>query len=292
MTHRPPSNRPHSYGLVIAILALGLSVTACENSVDPIHETGFEAFAIHGYLDMRTSRQEVRIESLRPTVLAEPISMDGVQVSTIESETGLFHIWSDSTVVLDTGEPATVYAADFTPELGKTYRLIVSRNGENGAEAVAKVPSKPNVFTHTPVGNTLTMKQHIVLQGMKDPPDRVHISYVVLPSDDSGEQTVRIAYGQPGAATAEGWEFDVDLARDRNIILNQLSLNIPTHTVTIRNVSFEMTVYSEEWKEPQKEANLDHAHGFFGSVGVVKHPWIIDTTSLNTLGFIDGQKRN
>ncbi|NQV72924.1 hypothetical protein HQ496_07365 [bacterium] len=281
----------HHTGVLITFL-FSVLLLGCDNTIEPIDDSGSEAFAIHGYLDMRVARQVVRIEALRPNVLSNPISLEDVQVSTIESESGLFQIWKDSTVILNSGEPGFVFAANFRPELGRTYRLIVSRNGESGSEAIAKLPAKPPTFVNPPVGDSLNIKQRIVLQGMTEKPIQITLSYVVVPADDSGERTIRIAYGQPGVATSSGWEFDVDLVTDRIIILNQLGLNVTVKDVEFRSVSFEMTVFSDEWKEPQKEANLDNAHGFFGSVGVFEHAWFIDSGFLNTLGFVDGQKRN
>ena len=284
------SHRHHT-GVFIAFL-FSVLFFGCDNTIEPIDDSGSEAFAIHGYLDMRIARQVVRIEALRPNVLSPPVSLEDVQVSTIESESGLFQIWKDSTVTLNSGEPGTVYAANFRPELGRTYRLIVSRNGATGSEAVAKLPAKPPILVNPPDGDSLNIKQRIVLQGMTEKPNQIKLSYVVVPPDDSGEQTISVAYGQPGVATSSGWEFEVDLVRDRIIILNQLGLSVTTKNVEFRNVSMEMSVFSDEWNEPQKEANLDNAHGFFGSVGVFEHGWFIDSGFLNTLGFVDGQKRN
>ena len=281
----------HTTSILFAFLG-SMILFGCDNTIEPIHESGSEAFAIHGYLDMRNSRQVVRIEALRPNVLSPPVSLEDVQVSSIESESGTFHIWNDSTVALTSGEPGTVYAANFRPELGKTYRLIVSRNGAIGSEAVAKLPAKPPIIVNPPVGDSLNIKQRIVLQGMTEKPNQISLRYVVVPADDTGERTIRIGYGQPGTATSEGWEFEVDLVTDRIIILNQLGLNATAKNVELRGVSLEMTVFSDEWKEPQKEANLDNAHGFFGSVGVFEHAWFIDSGLLKTLGFVDGQKRN
>ena len=274
---------------VFCFVVLAIAGTGCDNTIDPLVESDFEAFAIHGYLDMRTSSQVVRVESLRATILAEPVSLEGVQVSSIELETGIHKIWRDSTVVLDSGSEGIVYVAHFRPTLGRSYRLIVSRGGSPGAEAIAQLPTQPSILVNSPVGDSLNMKQRIVLQGMTEEPNQVFMRYVVVPADDSGERTIRIAYGKPGAASVNGWEFDVDLATDRYIILNQLGLTITTNTVTVRGVSLEMTVFSDEWKDPDNEANLIQAHGFFGSVGVLEQGWLLDTNSLNTLGFIDGQ---
>ncbi len=277
--------------LVCAAAAL-ITLLGCENAIDPIADEGQDIYAIYGYLDMRTSLQKVRVDLLRPTILSDPLSLEGVQVTTIDRNDGTFEVWRDSSVVLDDGSQGHLFVAEFRPTLGHVYSLLVSRHGAPGAEAVSELPLRPEVIVDSPVGDSLNVSQHFTLLGVTQKPTAVYVRYEVGPPDDSGVQVIRVAYGDPGSATARGWEFDIDLSTDRYIIMNGLDLNINTKGVTVRRVSMEMTLFSKEWTSKEIDGNLDRAHGFFASVGVFEFAWLLDSDTLNKLGLLNGQVPN
>ncbi|MDA1028077.1 MAG: hypothetical protein O3B41_03370 [Bacteroidetes bacterium] len=276
---------------MLATISL-LTFAGCENTIDPIADEGKDTFAIYGYLDMRSSLQKVRVELLRPTVLSEPLSVDGYQVSSIDQNDGTFQIWKDSMVVLSNGGVGNLFVSKFQPQLGHVYSLIVSRNGVTGAEAIVELPKQPEVFVEPSVGDSLDLSQRIALLGATDKPTAVYLLYEVIPPDDSGVKVIRVAYGDPGAASARGWEFDVNLTSDRYVIMNGLGLNIKTKGVIVRRVSMEMTLFSKEWGSIGKETNLKRAHGFLASVGVFEHTWQLDSVTLGKMGFLNGQIPN
>lgn len=277
---------------IIFALSFILLWSGCENSIDPIADEGENAFAVFGYLDMRVPTQKVRVELLRPTILSDPISLEGVQVSTIDRNNGTFQIWRDSSVVLDDGSAGVVYVAQFRPELGHTYSLLISRNDKLVAEAIAELPIKPAVTVATAVGDSLNVTQHLTFLELTDQPVALFVLYEVIPPDDSGVDLVRVGYGNPRMATVGGWEFDIDLSTDRFAILNALGLNVGTKDVKLKKVSMEMTLFSKEWSQPEKGDNLEHLIGFFASVGVFEHSWTLNSETVTKMGFVDAQQGN
>lgn len=269
-----------------------LMFAGCDNTIDPIADEGKDTFAIYGYLDMRSTTQKVRVELLRPTVLSGPLSVEGFQVSSIDLSDGTYQIWKDSSVVLDNGMVGNLFVSDFEPQLGHIYTLLVSRNGVTGAEAIIELPKQPVVSVDPSVGDSLDLSQKIALLGVTEKPTAVYLLYEVIPPDDTGVKVIRVPYGDPGAASTRGWEFDANLTSDRYIIMNSLGLNIKTKGVIVRRVSMEMTLFSKEWGSIRKETNLKRAHGFLASVGLFEHTWKLDTETLGKMGFLNGQVPN
>jgi len=113
--------------------------------------------------------------------------------------------------------------------------------------------------------------------------------YVVESAATAGNRTISIPYGEPGKQTPNGWEFDLDLGRDRYIILDQMALITSAQDVILKGVSIHMVLLSDEWADPDAEANLVQAHGFFGSVGKLEHFWSLESRAVTSLGFQNGQ---
>lgn len=265
---------------------------ACDNTIEPFVESGSTNFALHGFLDMRTDQQIVRLEGLRPNILSEPVSLEGVEVSTIDHTDGTVVIWRDSIITLDNGTLGTAFVASFRPNMGHEYSFNVGRNGVTESRATTQVPAPPVLLPAAPVGESENMKQHLVLIGLKDQPTKVHVLYEVSPPNENERQVISVAYGDPGFLSNAGWELEISLGIDRFIILNTLGLDIATQDVRLHNVEMRATLFSEEWQTQGSEFNLENAHGFFGSVGVFDGGWDIDSSAVRTLGFIDNQQRN
>lgn len=279
----------HRY-LVLAWLFILFS--ACDNTIEPLVESENETFAIHGFLDMRTDHQMLRVEALRPNILADPVSLGGVEVIATDHTSNGIHIWRDSLITLDDGSPGVVFIADFTPKAGHSYTLQISRNGAPSAHATTTIPTVQMVRVNEAKGDSLTLKQKIVLIGISDAPFDVFLNYSISPPGESAGRTLSLAYGDPGFSSDDGWEFYVDLATDRFILLNLLGLDSSAHGVSFRGVTFSLTLFSQEWKRISLGENLVNAHGFFGSVGVFEHEWVLDSSIIQILGFVDEQNRN
>jgi hypothetical protein len=272
------------------LLVVGLFLAGCDNTIEPLSDEGDSMFAINGYLDMRASLQQIRIEALRPTILSEVPSLEGVEVYTLDHSTGSLVEWRDSTVIISGEAQHGLFVANFVPRLGHFYQFMIDRNDERVADGSVQMPSAPEVFVSEAVGDSVYFRQNMVLSGIHAKPLQVFVRYVVSTEGMEGTPTIRVAYGEPGRQTSDGWTLDIDLAGDRAVILHRLDRVGQEREVIIHGVSIEMAVLSEEWNSPDSEANLINAHGFLGAVGVFEHSWRLSPDTIGLLGMQDGQR--
>lgn len=277
----------------IALLMAGcVTLTACENTIEPFDQDGDTSYAIYGILDMRLDRQFVRIEALRPTVLSQTQDMEGVRVFSTDLDGGQLIFWTDSLVTLDDGSGAHLYYADFRPLEGHRYVLQVGRSDETGASATTKVPERPFFYLDPTRGDTLDLKQKVYLVDIQEQPQQLTVQYTVVDVDSEVPQTIDIFYGEAGSSSLVGWEFDVRLATDRFIVMRILNRSIEDKNVRLRNLGFSLTIESEEWTRVLDPVNLARAYGFFGSVGYYEFFWHLDSQSIVTIGYVDDQALN
>ena len=274
--------------LVLAVVFL----PGCDNTIEPLLEDDSINFAVYGYLDMRESRQIVRVEALRETILQGSGLPEGIEVSTIDESDQTFQFWRDSLITLDDGTLGAAFVADFTPELGHTYSLLITRNGVTESRATTSLPIEVPVSTTPPAGNGFNYVQRLVLSGLTDQPENVYMDYLVSPPFDGPPETVSVAYGNPGFETQNGWELDINLAVDKAIIQNHFGIDDDDGNIILHRASMRSTLLSEEWRFPAAEANLESAHGFFGSVGVLDYRLVLDPTTIATLSYTDNQSNN
>jgi hypothetical protein len=267
-------------------------LSACDNTIEPLVEDGGSSYAIHGFLDMRSERQVIRVESLRATVLADTEGLTGVEVVTSDLMTGQFNVWSDSLVTLDDGSEGVLYYADFKPIAGHEYRVQVGREGEIKASATTLVPSSPSFYIDPTRGDTLNLKQQVYLVNVQDQPKQLTMQYTVIDVGSESPQTIPISYGESGSQIQDGWTFDVQLSIDRFIVMRILNRDTDEQNVRLRRVSFSLTIESSEWTNQLTSTNLENAHGFFGSVGYYEYFWQLDEQSLGVMGFLDDQNQN
>lgn len=281
--------RKYIWAVIFCFIGVG---TGCDNTVEPIADRGEDRFAIYGFLDMRSTYQQVRVEILRETILSEAEDLSGISLFSVDQQTGQSQTWRDSTVVLTDGTEGSVFVSNFKPEIGHTYSLTIRGEGQILAEAIAKIPDAPSVVFGAPVGNAQDVYQQVTILNRFDEPLNIFVTYVVVPGDDSGERTIRVPYGQPGDKSELGWEFNVSLALDKFVLLNELNINTAAFDVGIRSATVEMSFLSPEWKDKTSGVNLSNAKGFFGSIGLMQQTWVVDANTLSLLGFSDQQIKN
>ena len=278
----------HITGLLL-LLSFGMG---CENVVEPIADGGEDRFAIYGYLDMRSDRQHVRIERLRETILSEAADLGGLRVISLDEQTGSEQAWTDSTVLLSNGTFGDVFVSHFTPIIGHTYSLTIQKEGKTLAKAVAKIPEPPQIAFNDPSGGVEDASQHVIVSKPFDEPLNIFVTYVVVPGDGSGERAIQVPYGKPGTKTGLGWEFDVNLALDKYMLLNTLGIDTPVFDVGIRSATLEIIFLSPEWNDKTNTSNLVNAKGFLGSIGMMHQKWSLDSNIITLLGFTDRQTQN
>ena len=273
---------------LIPILSLLLLLTACENAVEPVVEDAEVRYAVYGFLDMRTDHQVIRVEALRPTILAEGDELDGVQVMVVEEGTGTRHLFRDSTGVATDGSPVSLFVADFVPTAGRNYRLEVGRPDESPTVATTRVPEVPILQFGLTTGTADDLSQILYLISVNGAPEAVTLFYTVLVPGEDDPVTIPINYGRLVQSPVSDLNFPVEYFSDRYIIMNTLRLDADTPGVRLQKIEMSLDLPSVEWTRVQP-GNILRGHGFFASVGRYRYTWQLDRPSVEILGWIDGQ---
>jgi len=274
-----------SVALIVTAL-FGLS--GCDNTVEPIADTSGDAFAVFGFLDMRSDHQVIRVESLRPTILASGTSLVGVSVTTSNELTGQRVVWTDSAGVDEDGLPVTLFTASFRPEPGARYRLEVRGDGDAATTATTQIPEAPTFYTDPAVGDESSLSQRVYMQNLPGPPQGLSMNYTVVDIGQEIPVTIPVSYGDSGSSTSSGWALDVLLFSDRFVVMRGLNRDIGDQGIALRNLRLAVQVPSAEWNAPP-ESNIHRGHGFFGSVGYYTYQWRLDSQSVGVIGWLDEQ---
>lgn len=127
-------------------LALGLLMSACDQSFAPIAESDSH-FSIFGYLDVSAQTQWFRVMPMRPLILTSSEPLDAV-IALEQVESGHTVLLRDSVMAFHdrnseiATEPVFVHNfwTDHPVEPGATYRLIVTRYDGVVSEAMMVTP--------------------------------------------------------------------------------------------------------------------------------------------------------
>lgn len=272
------------------LLAVLLTLTACENTVEPVVEDADVRFAVYGFLDMRTDRQVVRVESLRPTILAEGGSLEGVLVTAVEEGTGTRHVFRDSVATDAEGSSVSLFVASFLPKAGRAYRLEVARPGEPATLARTVLPEMPLLQFEPAAGTEATLAQTLYLIGVNGAPEATTVYYTVVPPGGEEPVTIPVNYGRLSTGPVSDLNFPVHFFSDRYIVMDALGLDVDVPGVRLLKLELSFDLPSTEWSQVQPR-NIERGHGFFASVGRYRYTWLLDRPSVQTLGWIDIQHR-
>ncbi len=283
----------HSWRCVISICAL----SACENSLEPLTEDAELLVFINGFLDTADNTQLIRLNGLRPNILADYRGLDDAIVRTLDLTSGTEEIWKDSTVVLDSGENGTVYIGEFKPQEGHIYDLIVQRPGYEPSKARTAVPAEPDIITEEPVrvlnqltqGVLIQLTQQVWLNGVHRTPGSLAIKYDVYVPETGLVETFSISPSRDGIDTSNGWNFEANLYRDQQIINFQLNRLTTDPPLGLRRIAVVTSIKSDEWYTQFDPENLTFALGFFGSVGRFDISWMLKADAVEKMGFTDQQ---
>ncbi|MDA0378641.1 MAG: hypothetical protein O3C45_02735 [Bacteroidetes bacterium] len=273
---------------LLLILSFALVLAACDNTVDPVLEDADVRYAVHGFLDMRTDRQILRIESLRPTILAEAGAMVGVDVVVAEEGTGVRHVFRDSSATASDGSPLTLFVASFRPQAGRTYRLEAGRPGELPLVATTRIPMAPTLQFGNVTGTLENLEQVLFLTGIEGVPEGVTMYYTVTPPAQDDRVTIPVRYGRLASGPVSDLNFSVSYTSDRFVVMNALRLNSDTPGVRLGRIEMSVDLPSPEWRLVQP-GNIQRGHGQFASVGRYRYSWRLDRPSVEILGWIDEQ---
>lgn len=272
--------------IILAVLLL----TACENTVEPVVEDAEVRYAVYGFLDMRTERQVIRVESLRPTILSEGTVLDEVEVTAIEEGTGMRTTFRDSTATAADGSPVSLFVADFKPLPGRAYRLEVARPGELPTVARTRIPDTPVLQFGQTSGTVADLAQTLYLVGINGAPEAATVYYTVVAPTVEDPVTIPVNYGRLSTTPVSDLTFPVNYYLDRFIVMNALQLNLDVPGVRFLKLEMSFDLPSAEWGSVEPR-NIERGHGFFASVGRYRYSWLLDRQSVETLGWIDEQHR-
>lgn len=274
---------------LLMLAALLAWSTACDDTIQPLADNPESLFAVYGFLDSSADTQFVRVEALRPTVLAmddTPARLDA-EVTSTDLDTGEQIPWSDSLVVLDDGSTGHLFFAAFRPRVGGTYRLEVRRPDGRTTHATTQLPPTPDMSVSSPVGDTLNLAQRILLSNLPDRPFQVSMQYQVGRSPGQRD-TFDIAYGNIWKRLSTGWEIEIQLVRDQRIILARLDLDSMDKSVLFYGLNMVVSLLSTEWNTTPSR-NITNGEGFFGAISRTPLSWELTSDDVATIGFIDQQ---
>lgn len=275
--------------VALASLAV-LALAACaDNSVSPLLEEPTAFFAVHGFLDSGADTQYVRVEALRGTVLADSSAPLDVIVTSTHEQTGVTVAWRDSLVTLDDGSRGHLFHARFRPEAGGRYHLDVRRPDGRGTRATTTLPPVPPLRTAPPQGDSTFLSQQITFEGLFEPYHDLFLRYRIAPTAGAPAETHTLRYGQTGQRGPLGWDVQVFLTRDLQVIRRLVGSEFRDTTATFFGVGLVVELLGPEWKTPDRAPNIEGGQGFFGAIGRYEVPWHLDGTAVHAMGFQDQQ---
>jgi len=264
-------------------------LAGCDNTVEPIVDD-IDGYAVYGYLDMRTDRQVVRVEALRPTLLSsnDDLAHD-VVVTTTDLTSGQHIVWADSSASDEDGTLITLFMADFRPLEGHEYRLSISGSEGTVLEASTMIPTAPVFYRDELTGTIDDFAQPAFLQGLTSAPQQLHVEYTLINVNEEVPVTIPVAYGNQGFVANGGWTFTVNYHSDQYVVMRELGRDLGELGIRFQKIAVSFAVSSTEWQQTPG-SNILNGHGFFGSVAHYRYEWRLDSRAVDLLGWIDEQQ--
>lgn len=272
----------------IASAALLVSLGACDNSIQPLVEGSEGTLFLYGYLDSAADSQYVRLDGARISAFAPGPDLSTVSISSTD-DSGEVVDWLYQGSELENGETGHTFLGLFRPVPGRRYELEARSAEGQVTSASVIVPDRPTIRPDLPRGDTLNLVQKIRLPGLARPPLRVLVQYEVQTPESSEPVSVSIDYGSMGTLGPAGWDFDVFLMRDQPVVLVQIDRDVRDRDVTLVSLGVRAELLSAEWDDPDEALNITGGRGFFGAIGRYDLGWTLDSASVETIGFLDGQ---
>lgn len=273
----------------VILFALLVVLAGCDNTIEPIVDD-IDGYAVYGYLDMRTDRQVVRVEALRPTLLSlnDDLVRD-VTVTTTDLTSGHHIVWSDSSTVDDEGTPITLFTADFRPLEGHEYKLSISGSEGTVLEASTTIPSAPVFYRDELTGTVDDFAQPAFLQGLTSAPQQLRVEYTLININEEVPVTIPVSYGNQGFEANGGWTFSVNYHSDQYVVMRELGRDLGEPGIRFKKIALSFAVSSSEWQQTPG-SNIANGHGFFGSVAHYRYDWRLDARGVELLGWINEQQ--
>ena len=239
---------------------------------------------------MAADTQFVRVDALRSNVLSDEPPLDDVRVLSVDRTTDQQVDWTPLKILLTNGEEGNGFAAVFKPEIGHTYDLRVIKGGTIAATATTVLPSPVQYHVGSASGDTALYQQAVLFLGRTEKPFDLELRYTVTRPGSELEEILVLGYNSEGRTIAAGWEFDVHLKHDQVAVSRMIGWPLDGPALNLLRISAIARIQSDEWDLGDNGSSLENAHGFFGSIGQFELPWMLDSTSVGIIGFVDKQK--
>lgn len=272
----------------IAALVIASTLTACDESVQPVIQTS-RPFTIYGYFNPEADTQAIRVytvDGVLERTSPEPIDAVG---NIINVSTGTTYPLADSVVLFDSGMYGHVLWAPFSATHEELYRVEVTRSDGAGVSAEARVP---------PVSTAEVLPTNIADFDLPVPvlyrgaPNLIDITATY--HTDAGFEIVH--YGVEQAAVDEGRLVVLQFRRDTRRILFEALANGITE-VNFERLEIRAVVTNPEWTppggffdpnvlvEPGTFSNVENGFGFVGAGYPIELAFKPDNTILAAAGF-------
>lgn len=277
----------------LALVALALSLGACDNTVDPTVGTD-EPFTVWGYLDPTADQQALRVAAIGGALGETPEALDATVRST-ELGTGRTAAWDDSLVTYGNGTQGHVFSTDVVPTPGERIRIEIERGSDGVTTSVeVDVPTlvRPEVGVALATGAEITYP--VRLPGAP----RVNASRLVyrmtgLPEAPDDTVDVELPdYRRIDPLNTGEWGIDLPFLEVSRRFLAQ---QYPGVRPTLIDIRFEAFVANEGWTfspedieqidEPGTISNVTGGFGFVGSGYWTSVSWEPSLTAQSRAGF-------
>lgn len=234
---------------------------ACSNTVDPFDRESGPPFAVYGYLDTAMDTQTVRVEPVRPFAPFDTTRIEATLRDETAGETAIMH---PEVATLADGSAALFYRTALPILTGHEYALqIVAREAGTTTVRVQVLPVRPASLGEE-VRDSTGKALGIVLRlgGPDVAPTRMTLVYTVEASGVT--MTVPVAYAAGRDGASGGYEYALQLARDRLAVLSALGRS-PGDSLRLVTLEVEIRDDGPEWRGEAGQG-IENGFGRFSTI--------------------------
>ncbi len=295
--YRPRPTTP----VVVALLAFLLSLSACDDTVNPIVESD-QQITLFATLDMLEDVQWVRFIPVRGTIGSSSVNPEDFGLVSTDLTTGQQLVWEDSLVTFDNGAVGLFFYADLRVQPGHSYSFEATKAGSSVVTtAMTTVPEMP-IITVLPeevtqfVGSSgfvVNGFQSVSWSGLNAEPFDVDIFYRFLRTRNDPFRDIELE-PKPLITYADGnLSFTLNLPGDRFLL--QDSLDLAKHA--LMGIGMEITTLDDNFVppggvfdpellvQPGTFSNVTNGFGYIGAVGRYRAEWTLTDASMRILRY-------
>ncbi len=258
------------------MLFLASIMVGCEEHANPL--VGEERpFTLFGSLNPKASSQAIRVIPISNSFDATGESIDA-QVFSIDLDTSEEQQWRDSLVTFEDGETGHVFVSSFQPEFNHSYRLEVVRSDGEMSSVEVTVPPDISMVAGQQEGVFFPYILEVDEQPNIVQAEVQYVGAALQPMLNPILYPVNVSYRTTETRTADGWEINIDLANDVQIIKEEFDkVCLTTEWVRMRSMEFVVFIGDATWVPPGGEfdertliqpnlfSNVENGFGFFGA---------------------------